>query len=134
MNKFYTFLILSLISSLIFSCNGDNNQALKTTDLIGSWECVGGSLNGEPNPLFAKTENNPGAIIELTTEVMTFELLFGQLGTSVQQAYSLEENKIVCTNDKNIVFEIEEINKEEGTLTLVFSAEGHDFVMEMERK
>ena len=41
---------------------------------------------------FIKTEATPGAMIELTEEVLTFELL-GDLSKSKQQPYTLEEKK-----------------------------------------
>lgn len=133
MHKIYTLLSFCLVL-MISSCTGDNeDKTLKTTDIIGTWECVGGSLDGEDGVLFARTKDSPGAQIELKEDILTFELL-ADLNKSKQQPFSLEEGKIICSNDKSLVFEIQELKKEDGQMTLAFSAEGHNFVMQLERK
>lgn len=133
MNKLYTLLSFCLILT-VFSCTGESeDKTLKTTDIIGTWECIGGSLDGEDGVLFARTDDTPGATIELKEELLNFELL-ADLNKSKQQPYSLEEGKIICSNDKSLVFEVQELKKEDGQMTLAFSAEGHNFVMQLERK
>lgn len=100
--------------------------------MVGTWECVAGSLNGEANAPFAKTDNTPGAIIKFSESVMEFDLLESDLGKSKSQPFKLEGTKIAFSNDPDLTMSIKKM--EEKTMVLEFKIGEHHLQMEMERK
>ena len=115
------------------ACTGENSSnAIKSTDLVGTWECVAGKLDGEADAPFAKTDNTPGAIIKFSETVMEFELLESNLGKSKNQPFTLDGTKINFNNDPDLNMQIKEI--EGKNMTLEFKVAEHVLEMKMERQ
>lgn len=133
MKNFFYKLPVLLSLMLLAACSGDNSSAMKATDLVGAWVCVGGTLNGEKAELMIKDEatQNPGALIEISESVLKFEAL-ADLNKSKEQPYKLEDKKIVCTNDKDLVFNVKSI--EAKKMTLAFIIGEYNFELLMQRK
>ena len=133
MKNFFYKLPVLLSLMLLAACSSDNSSAMKPSDLVGAWVCVGGTLNGEKAELMIKDEatQNPGALIEISESVLKFEAL-ADLEKSKEQPYKLEDKKIVCTNDKDLVFNVKSI--EGKKMTLAFMVGEYNFELLMERK
>ena len=126
-------LFSTLLFSTLLSCTGEvSENAVTTTQMVGTWECVAGSLNGEPNAPFAKTENSPGAVIKFCETVMEFELLESDLGKSKSQPFKLEGSKINFSNDAELTMNVKKM--EEKQMTLEFKIGEYNLEMVMERK
>jgi hypothetical protein len=127
------FLFLTLLFPLCFACTGEaTSEKITNTQMVGTWECIEGSLNGESNAPFAKTETTPGAVIKFSETVMEFDLLESDLGKSKSQPFKLEGTKISFTNDTELTMNIKKM--EEKTMTLEFKIGEYNLEMIMERK
>lgn len=121
--KNYT-LILFTVLAIMSSCTSDKSS-IKNDDLQGTWVCKKATNNGADHDLMQNAE------IIVKGDKLNFPIL-ESAGINPEQDFTLKNDEIHLLKNKDLIFKIKALK--ENKLTLQFTIQDNELVVEMEKK